>query len=336
MNTTTIYRINEKNCTIEIAQSVINDEKNLHSAVLNTRTFTFNELMNQHRIFTENTEVLDVFRDRLHSCLRVARSIDINAEDMLARFTAEHGENIFFRGFVTGMLEMYNSERLLLTKPQDRVKMELKKKQIQNNISENINSFFDEQLQLICNNAYLNSKYALDHFTIMPMRTIIAADDYTFNVFHESDNALTLLLAEIGQIVHRNKWIPCECGFCHKLFLDCEGKVCCKSADCITAQEQQKEQIYRENTKEYSDIKRNYDAYVRRYKQMLVLAGIDSSHPLEFDEFVQAQEERKQNMDALKKKLIRNGLPSSELYDRGEMYKKEIKALVEEILEKCS
>ena len=128
MNTTTIYRINEKNCTIEIAQSVINDEKNLHSAVLNTRTFTFNELMNQHRIFTENTEVLDVFRDRLHSCLRVARSIDVNAEDMLARFTAEHGENIFFCGFVTGMLEMYNSERLLLTKPQDRVKMELKKK----------------------------------------------------------------------------------------------------------------------------------------------------------------------------------------------------------------
>ena len=52
MNTTTIYRINEKNCTIEIAQSVINDEKNLHSAVLNTRTFTFNELMITHSTYS--------------------------------------------------------------------------------------------------------------------------------------------------------------------------------------------------------------------------------------------------------------------------------------------
>ena len=92
MNTTTIYRINEKNCTIEIAQSVINDEKNLHSAVLNTRTFTFNELMNQHRIFTDNTEVLDVFRDRLHSCLRVARSIDVNAQIS----SGKNGKNLFF------------------------------------------------------------------------------------------------------------------------------------------------------------------------------------------------------------------------------------------------
>ena len=39
-------------------------------------------------------------------------------------------------------------------------------------------------------------------------------------------------------------------------------------------------------------------------------------------------------MDALKKKLIRNDLPSAELYDLGKQFKAEIKALTEEILEK--
>ena len=36
-------------------------------------------------------------------------------------------------------------------------------------------------------------------------RTVIAADDYTFNVFRESDNCLLTILAEVGQLVHKNK-----------------------------------------------------------------------------------------------------------------------------------
>lgn len=62
MNTTTIYRINETDCTINIAQSVQNDDDSLHGAVLNTRTFTFDELMNQHKVFREHTELFDTFQ----------------------------------------------------------------------------------------------------------------------------------------------------------------------------------------------------------------------------------------------------------------------------------
>ena len=41
-----------------------------------------------------------------------------------------------------------------------------------------------------------------------------------------------------------------------------------------------------------------------------------------------------EKMTALKKKLIRNGLPSTELYELGRQYKAEIKALAEAILDK--
>mgnify|MGYP003408991010 CR=1 FL=1 len=50
METTTIYRINETDRTIDIVQSVDNTDESIHGAVLNTRTFTFDELMNQHKI----------------------------------------------------------------------------------------------------------------------------------------------------------------------------------------------------------------------------------------------------------------------------------------------
>lgn len=85
METTTIYRINETDRTIDIAQSVQNDEESIHGAVLNTRTFTFDELMNQNKVFREHTEPFDTFRDRLHSALR----IEVSTEYMIARFTAE-------------------------------------------------------------------------------------------------------------------------------------------------------------------------------------------------------------------------------------------------------
>lgn len=121
MNTTTIYRINETDRTINIAQSVQNDDDSLHGAVLNTRTFTFDELMNQHKVFQEHTEPLDAFRDRLHSALRIGRSIEVSTEDMIARFVAEYGENIFFKGFVLDVIDLYDAERYQLLKPNDVV-----------------------------------------------------------------------------------------------------------------------------------------------------------------------------------------------------------------------
>ncbi|MBP3197227.1 MAG: hypothetical protein J6N21_09525, partial [Butyrivibrio sp.] len=159
-------------------------------------------------------------------------------------------------------------------------------------------------------------------------------DDYTFNVFRESDNCLLTVLAEIGQLVHKNKWTVCECGFCHKLFLGTEGEVCCHAAECIEAQKQQKEAIYKENTKAYSAVKRDYDAYVRGYKKKLVEAGIEKYHPAEFDEFMQAKQERMDDMDKLKKRLIRNGLPTKELEKLSAKYKAEMKAMAEELVER--
>ena len=194
--------------------------------------------------------------------------------------------------------------------------------------------YIDRQFTLMCSDAYFSHKANMEHFMIQPGRTIIAADNYTFNVFHESDNCLLTVLAEIGQLVHRNKWTVCQCGFCHKLFLGTEGEVCCHSAECIEAQKQQKEAIYKENTKEYSDVKRDYDAYVRRYKKMLVEAGIEKYHPTEFDEFMQAKQERMDAMDKLKRRLIRNGLPTTELIDLSAKFKAEIKALAEEMVER--
>ena len=59
MGTTTIYRINETDRTINIAQSVNDTDESLHGAVLNTRMYTFDELMNQHKVFWEHTEPYD-------------------------------------------------------------------------------------------------------------------------------------------------------------------------------------------------------------------------------------------------------------------------------------
>lgn len=333
MNTITIYRINETDCTIEIAQSVKDNEEDIHGAVLNARTLTFDELLRQHTVFKNNTEPLDVFRDRIHSCLRVSRSIEVSTDDMVGRFVDKHGENIFFRGFVSSVIEKYEEERLLLTKPTDVTVMRIRKKQIQNDISERINTFFDENLKRICSDAYFDYHMTVSGFSVQPMRTVTASDEYSFNVFHESDNALTVLLAEIGQIVHRNKWVSCECGFCNKIFLSAEGDVCCKSEQCRSAHEKQKKAVYKEYSAEYSKEKNNYDAYVRRYKKKLVDAKIDIKYPGVFDEFEQAKKEKQDAMEALKKRLIRNGLPIDEMVELGQRYKAEIKAMVDKILE---
>mgnify|MGYP005978971001 CR=1 FL=1 len=334
METTTIYRINETDRTINIAQSVNDSDESIHGAVLNTRTFTFDELMNQHRVFCEHTEAYDAFRDRLNSALRIDRSIDVRTDDMIARFIAEYGENIFFQGYVTSVIEFYDKERYVLLKPNDVVIAKLDKRKIQDEVSQKLMEYIDKQFTLMCSDAYFSYTATMEYFALTSGRTIIAADNYTFNVFRESDNCLLTVLAEIGQLVHRNKWTVCQCGFCHKLFLGTEGEVCCHSAECIEAQKQQKEAIYKENTKEYSDVKRDYDAYVRRYKKMLVEAGIEKYHPAEFDEFMQAKQERMDAMDKLKRRLIRNGLPTTELIDLSAKFKAEIKALAEEMVER--
>ncbi|MBQ8962117.1 MAG: hypothetical protein IJ071_13045 [Ruminococcus sp.] len=334
MGTTTIYRINETDRTIDIAQSVQNDEESIHGAVLNTHTYTFDEVMNQHKVFREHTEPFDVFRDRLHSALRIGRSIEVSTDDMIARFVAEYGENIFFRGFVAAVIDMYDSERYQLLKPNDVVLAKLNKNKIQTGISERINEFFDTQLPLLFSEAYFNHKATMELFMEKSGRTVIAADDYTFNVFRESDNCLLTILAEIGQLVHKNKWAVCECGFCHKLFLGTEGEVCCHSAECIEAQKQQKEKIVEESTQEYSAIKKDYDSFVRRYKGYLDVVEMERFHPEDYDIFMQAKQERMDKMATLKKKLIRNGLPSAELYELGKQYKTEIKTLAEGILDK--
>ncbi len=150
MGTTAIYRINETDRTIDIAQSIQNDEESIHGAVLNTRTYTFDVVMNQHKVFREHTEPFDTFCDRLHSALRIGRSIEVSTDDMIARFVAEYGENIFFRGFVSAVIDLYNTERYQLLKPNDVVLAKLNRNKIQTGISERINAFFDTQLNLIC------------------------------------------------------------------------------------------------------------------------------------------------------------------------------------------
>lgn len=334
MGTTTIYRINETDRTINIAQSVDDTDESVHGAVLNTRTYTLDELMNQHKVFCEHTEPYDAFRDRLNSALRIDRSIDVSTDDMIARFMAEYGENIFFRGYVCSVIEFYDKERYVLLKPNDVVIAKLNRRKIQDEVSKKLMDYMDTQFTLMSSDAYFSHKANMEHFMIQPGRTIIAADEYTYNVFRESDNCLLTILAEIGQLVHQNKWTVCECGFCHKLFLGTEGEVCCRSAECIEAQKQQKEAIYKENTKAYSYVKRDYDAFVRRYKKILVEAGIEKYHPAEFDEFMQAKQERMDDMDKLKKRLIRNGLPTKELEKLSAKYKAEMKALAEELVEK--
>lgn len=332
MNTTTIYRIKEKDHTIDIAQSV--KDTDFRAAVLNTRTYTFDELMNQHKIFRENTAPLETFRNHLNSALRIGRSISVDTSDMIGRFTSEHGENVFFNGFVREVIELYDSERQALLKPNDVIIGTLTRSKLQADIAEKIGTLFDSKLKLLTDRSYFDSNRKIEYYFAHQSMTVIAADGFTFGVFRESDNSLLDLLFEIGQIVHCNKWTECKCGFCHKLFLETENEVCCHSAECIEAQKQQKEAIYKENTKAYSAVKRDYDAYVRRYKKVLVEAGVEKYHPAEFDEFIQAKQERMEDMDKLKKRLIRYGLPTKGLEDLSAKYKAEIKAMVEEIVEK--
>ncbi len=330
MNTATIYRINEKDRTTDIAQSV--KDTDFRAAVLNTRTFTFDELMNQHRTFREHIEPLESFRNRLNSALRIGRSIAVDTSDMIGRFTSEHGENIFFNGFVREVIELYDSERQALLKPNDVIIGTLTRSKLQADIAEKIGVLFDSKLKLLTDKAFFDHNSNIEHYSAHFKSTVIAADEYTFGVFRESDNSLLDLLFEIGQLVHRNKWTECECGFCHRIFLDIDGEVCCSNAACKEAQQAQKETIYRESTKEYADIKRSYDAYVRRYKSYLVTARIDTLYPDKFDEFMQAKEERQAEMSRLKRRLINYGLPGEELYELGEKFKREIRALAENIL----
>ena len=51
-------------------------------------------------------------------------------------------------------------------------------------------------------------------------------------------------------------------------------------------------------------------------------------------EFMQVKQERMNDMDKLKKRLIRNGLPTKELIELGAKYKAEIRALADELVEK--
>lgn len=332
MNTTTIYRIKEKDRTIDIAQSV--KDTDFRAAVLNTRTYTFDELMNQHKIFREHIEPLENFRNRLNSALRIGRSISVDTSDMIGRFTSEHGENNFSNGFVREVIELYDNERQALLKPNDVIIGTITRSKLQTDIAEKIGLLFDRKLKLLTDKSFFDHNSNIRHYSAHFKRTVIASDEFTFGVFRESDNSLLDLLFEIGQLVHRNKWTECECVFCHKLFLNIDGEVCCSNTACKEAQQTQKETIYRESTKEYADIKRSYDAYVRRYKSYLVTARIDTLYPDKFDEFIQAKEERQAEMSKLKRKLINYGLPSEELYELGEKFKREIRIIVERII-KC-
>ena len=243
---------------------------------------------------------------------------------MIARFIAEYGENIFFRGYVGSVIEFYDKERHVLLKPNDVVIAKLNRRKIQDEVSRKLMEFMDTQFALMCSDAYFSHKSTMEHFMIQSGRTIVAADDYTFNVFRESDNCLLTILAEIGQLVHHNKWIVCECGFCHKLFLGTEGAVCCHATECIEAQKQQKEAIYKENTKAYSAVKRDYDAYVRRYKKVLVEAGIEITLP-NSTSFIQAEAGRMEDMDKLKNASYATSADPKELEDLSAKYKAEIK-----------
>lgn len=334
MRTATIYRINEKACTIEIAQTVENTDEGLHAAVLNTRTFTFDELLRQHKIFREHTEAYDTFRDRLNSALRIDRSIEVDTTDMTARFMAEYGENVFFRGYLRSIIELYDEERQQILNTNDIVILKLNRKKINVEVSEKIDTFMKSQFELLSSEAFFNCNINLEFFSIQLSRTIIAANDYTWGVFHESDNCLLTILAEIGQIVHREKWTVCECGFCHKLFLGNEGEVCCHLQICIDTQAEQKKKIYEDYSKEHSEIKKAYDSAIRHFFSELRRADIDKYHPDVYDKYDEEKKVRQADMDKLKKHLIRNGLPAKELIDRAEKYRAEMKAMFEEILDR--
>lgn len=334
MRTATIYRINEKACTIEIAQAVENTDEGLHAAVLNTRTFTFDELLRQHKTFCEHTEPYDAFKDRLNSALRISRSIDVDTTDMIARFVAEYGENLFFRGYISDVIACYDKERYVLLKPNDVLVNVVYKRKIQDEVAKKVMEYMDTQFAMMDSEAFFKYSISMEHFSIQPSRTIIATDDYTFNVFRESDNCLLTVLAEIGQLVHRNKWTVCECGFCHKLFLDSEGEVCCHSAECQQARAELEKKNYEEYSKDYSEIKKAYDSAIRHFFSELRKANIKKRHPDVYDDYYEEKEKRKADMDKLKKHLMRNSLPTQELLDRGEKYKAEMKALFDRIMDK--
>ena len=335
MKTVTIYCINETDRTIDIAQSVNDDNESIKAAVLNTKNFTFDEILRQHLAFRDSGTLVENCRNRFLSALHIGRSVPVNADDMLAGFTAENGENIFLRGLMTAAHELYDEERTALSTPNDVLLATLNKSRIQAEISAKINTFFDSNFGAIGDAAYFDCGQKLNTFAVLPSETVIFCDDYTFSAFHKCGNCLETLLFELGQIVHRNALSPRKCGFCGKMFLGTEDEVCCRQSSCQTAHKEQKEAIYKEHTEEYSQIKRTYDAFVRRYDGYLKVAGINTRFPAEYDEFCQAKEVRKAEMNSLKKRLIRNGLPTDELYEKGEKFKAEIRGIAEGIMEKC-
>ena len=335
MKTVTIYRINETDRTIDIAQSVNNDNESIRAAVLNTKTFTFDEILRQHLAFRDSGTLVENCQNRFLSALHIGRSVPVNVDDMLAGFTAENGENIFLRGMMTTARELYDEERVALSAPNDVLLATLNKSRIQAEISAKINTFFDSNLASIGDAAYFDCGQKLNAFAVLHSETVIFCDDYTFSTFHNCGNCLEALLFELGQIVHRNALSPRKCGFCGKMFLGTEDEVCCRQATCQTAHKEQKEAIYKEHTEEYSQIKRTYDAFVRRYDGYLKAAGINTRFPAEYDEFCQAKEVRKAEMNSLKKRLIRNGLPADELYEMGGKFKAEIRGIAEGIIERC-
>ena len=113
--------------------------------------------MYQHKIFTENTEIFDTFRDKIHSCLRVPRKC-------LQGLLLNMGENVFFRGFVTAVTELYDAERQKILNPDDIVKTKLNRNKICSDISERINACFDSTLNLLCSNAYFDYRCNIEYF----------------------------------------------------------------------------------------------------------------------------------------------------------------------------
>ena len=169
-----------------IAQSV--NYTDFRATVLNTKTYTFDELMNQHKTFCKHTEPLENFRNRLNSALRIGRSISVDTSDMIGRFTSEHGENIFFNGFVREVIELYDSERQALLKPNDVIIGTITRSKLQTDIAEKIGVLFDGKLKLLTDTAFFDHNSNIEHYSAHSKRTVIAVDEYTFGVFRESDN----------------------------------------------------------------------------------------------------------------------------------------------------
>lgn len=319
---------------VKVAQFVYNTEDELYSAMLNAKVFSFDNIMNQHHIFCDHIDILDNFLNRLQSGLSIGRSIDIQTDDIIERFIVEHGENIFFRGFIKEMARYYDEQRVKLQKPNDYVLATIKKSKEQQKISKELAEYFSENLSLISSKAFFDYTVPLEYRNIRNTRVIFLSDSFSFIIFHESENFLFDMLMELGEIVHRNKWKACKCGFCGNYFLDTEDKSCCHSDNCIKEKEKQKKKISPEHTKEYSEIKKNYDSYVRRYAGELRNAGIKMYYPIEYDSFIEEKERRQKDMENLKRHLIRNELPPTVLIERSEQYKSEIKALANEILDR--